>query len=131
MNTLERIEEALKAAVSALSAFIPGAVKFDYKSGDDPVTEVHLSDLFTAVLLIGQFRQLRAVSLLVLGTAYLFAGIYLFHSYSGKDGNPYTLSYDDIVIAYSGSSKGSRLEAALRGPIADELRSLSSGRAAA
>ena len=30
-----------------------------------------LNDLFTAVLLIGQFRQLRAVSLLVLGTAYL------------------------------------------------------------
>lgn len=60
-------------------------------------------------------------TLLVLGTAYLFAGIYLFHSYSGKDGNPMTLSYDDIVIAYSGSGKGSRLEAALRGAMSAML----------
>ncbi len=74
-------------------------------------------------------RVLYTATLLILGTAYLFAGIYLFHSYSGKDGNPITLSYDDIVIAYSGSGEGSRLEAALRGSMSamlprDELNSL-------
>ena len=74
-------------------------------------------------------RVLYTMTLLILGTAYLFAGIYLFHSYSGKDGNPNTLSYDDIVIAYSGSGKGSRLEGALRGSMSamlprDELSSL-------
>lgn len=62
-------------------------------------------------------RVLYTAALLVLGTAYLFALIYLFHTYSGKDGNPKTLSYQDIVIAYSGNKTGSRLEAALRGPM--------------
>ena len=66
-------------------------------------------------------RVLYTATLLILGTAYLFAMIYLVHSYSGKDGNPYTLSYDDIVIAYSGSGKGSRLEAALRGSMSAML----------
>jgi len=66
-------------------------------------------------------RVLYTATLLILGTAYLFAGIYLFHSYSGKDGNPNTLSYDDIVVAYSGSGKGSRLEGALRGSMTTML----------
>lgn len=66
-------------------------------------------------------RVLYTAVLLVLGLAYLFAGIYLIHSYSSKDGNPMTLSYDDIVIAYSGSSKGSRLEGALRGSMSAML----------
>jgi hypothetical protein len=66
-------------------------------------------------------RVLYTATLLLLGTAYLFAGIYLFHTYSGKDGNPWTLSYDDIVIAYHGSGKASRLEAALRGPMSGML----------
>jgi hypothetical protein len=66
-------------------------------------------------------RVVYTAALLVLGVAYLFAGIYLFHSYSGKDGNPMTLSYDDVVIAYSGSGKSSRLEAALRGPMSAML----------
>jgi len=74
-------------------------------------------------------RVLYTATLLVLGTAYLFALIYLFYTYSGKDGNPRTLSYEDIVIAYSGSGKGSRLEAALRGSMSamlprDELANL-------
>ena len=60
-------------------------------------------------------RVLYTATLLVLGMGYLFALIYLYHTYSGKDGNPITLSYDDIVIAYSGTGKGSRLESALRG----------------
>lgn len=66
-------------------------------------------------------RVLYTAALLVLGLAYLFAGIYLYHTYSGKDGNPITLSYEDIVIAYSGSGKDSRLEAALRGPMRSML----------
>ena len=74
-------------------------------------------------------RVLYTATLLILGTAYLFAGIYLFHSYSGKDGNAGSLSYEDIVIAYSGSGKGSRLEGALRGSMSamlprDELTAL-------
>ena len=36
---LERIQEALNEAVAAISPFLPGAVKADFKSGGDPVTE--------------------------------------------------------------------------------------------
>ncbi len=66
-------------------------------------------------------RVLYTAALLVLGLGYLFAGIYLFHTYSGKDGNTLTLSYEDLVIAYSGSGKGSRLESALAGPMSTML----------
>ena len=67
-------------------------------------------------------RVLYTAALLVLGLAYLFAGIYLYHSYAGRaGGNPLILTYQDIVVAYSGSGKGSRLEAALRGPMATML----------
>ena len=67
-------------------------------------------------------RVLYTAALLVLGLAYLFAGIYLYHSYAGRaGGNPLILTYRDIVVAYSGSGKGSRLEAALRGPMAAML----------
>lgn len=66
-------------------------------------------------------RVLYTATLLILGTAYLFAMIYLFGSYSAKDGNPRSLSYADVVIAYSGSGKGSRLEGALKGTMATML----------
>jgi hypothetical protein len=71
-------------------------------------------------------RVLYTAALLVLGMGYLFALIYLFHTYSGKDGNPMTLTYEDLVISYTGSGKDSRLESALRGPMrtmlpADEI----------
>ena len=66
-------------------------------------------------------RVLYTAALLILGMGYLFALIYLFHTYSGKDGNAMTLSYEDIVIAYSGSGKDSRLESALRGSMAAML----------
>ena len=66
-------------------------------------------------------RVLYTAALLVLGFAYLFAMIYLFHTYSGRDGNPKDLTYSDLVIAYTGSGKGSRLEAALRGPMSTML----------
>ncbi|MGZ5233600.1 MAG: hypothetical protein ACXWC3_26625, partial [Burkholderiales bacterium] len=63
-------------------------------------------------------RVLYTASLLVLGLAYLFAGIYLYHSYAGRaGGNPILMTYEDIVVAYSGSGKESRLESALRGPM--------------
>jgi hypothetical protein len=66
-------------------------------------------------------RVLYTAALIVLGMGYLFALIYLFHVYAGRDGNPNTLSYQDIVIAYSGTGKDSRLEAALRGPMSTML----------
>ena len=75
----------------------------------------HYSELPTSLCV------LYTAVLLVLGLAYLFAGIYLFHTYSGKDGNPMTLSYEDIVIAYSGSAKGSRIEGALQGSMSAML----------
>jgi len=66
-------------------------------------------------------RVLYTAALIILGFGYLFALIYLFHVYSGRDGNPMTLSYEDLVIAYSGSGKHSRLESALRGPMSTML----------
>ena len=68
-------------------------------------------------------RVLYTATLLVLGVGYLFAMINLFHTYAGRaGGNPLMLSYRDIVVAYSGSGKGSRLESALRGPMSAMLR---------
>jgi hypothetical protein len=66
-------------------------------------------------------RILYTAALCILGSGYLFALIYLFHSHSGRDGNPMTLSYEDVVIAYAGSGKGSKLESALRGPMSAML----------
>ncbi|MFM9969376.1 MAG: hypothetical protein ACKVQK_13380 [Burkholderiales bacterium] len=66
-------------------------------------------------------RVLYTATMMILGMAYLFAGIYLFHTYAGKDGNPRSLSYDDLVVAYSGSGKGSRLETALASGMSEML----------
>jgi len=67
-------------------------------------------------------RILYTATLLILGMAYLFALLNLYFTYAGRaGGNPLMLSYDDIVVAYSGSGKGSRLEAALRGPMSTML----------
>lgn len=66
-------------------------------------------------------RVLYTATLLVLGLGYCFALIYLFHTYAGKDGDPSSLSYRDVVIAYTGSGKGSRLESALRGSMSTML----------
>src|SRR5512141_1466824 len=76
---------------------------------------LHFSELPTSM------RIMYTAVLLVLGLAYMFAAIYLFHTYSGRDGNPNDMSYDDLVIAYTGSGKGSRLESALRGPMSTML----------
>jgi hypothetical protein len=67
-------------------------------------------------------RVLYTAVLLILGMAYFFALLNVFFTYAGRaGGNPLMLSYDDIVVAYSGSGKGSRLESALRGPMATML----------
>lgn len=66
-------------------------------------------------------RVLYTAALLVIGMGYLFALIYIFATYAPKDGNPNSLSYEDIVIGYSGSGKDSRLESALRGPMRSML----------
>lgn len=66
-------------------------------------------------------RVLYSAALCILGLGYLFALIHLFHTYSGKDGDARSVSYEDMVIAYSGSGKDSRLESALRGSMASML----------
>ncbi len=66
-------------------------------------------------------RTLYTAALCLLGLGYLFALVYLFHTYSGRDGNSLDLTYDDLVIAYSGSGKGSKIESALRGPMSAML----------
>jgi hypothetical protein len=73
-------------------------------------------------------RVLFTSALCILGLGYLFALVYLFHSVSGKDGNPFTLSYEDVIITYAGSGKGSRIEAALRGPMSAMLPAEESAR---
>jgi len=65
-------------------------------------------------------RLLYTSTLLVLGIGYLFAMIYVFESHAGHDGKP-GLSVNDLIIAYSGSKKATRLEAALKGPMASML----------
>ncbi|MGZ8262524.1 MAG: hypothetical protein ACXW2I_00105 [Burkholderiales bacterium] len=91
--------------------------------GDVPLHRLylHYSELPYSI------RVLYTAVLLVLGLAYVFAGIYLYHTYAGRaGGNAMLLTYDDVVVAYRGSGQGSRLEAALRGPMrtmlpADEI----------
>jgi hypothetical protein len=66
-------------------------------------------------------RVVYSAALCILGLGYLFALVYLFHTYAGKDADPHSVSYEDMVIAYSGSGKDSRLETALRGSMAQML----------
>ncbi|MEK6749708.1 MAG: hypothetical protein AABY83_10945 [Pseudomonadota bacterium] len=65
-------------------------------------------------------RVLFTSTLVVLGTGYLFAMIYIFESHAGRDGDP-GLSVNDLMIAYSGSKADTRLESALKGPMAGML----------
>ncbi len=65
-------------------------------------------------------RVLFTGALLAIGLGYLFALIYVYQTDSGKDGNP-GLSVNDIVISYSGSSEGTRLETAMRGSMSSML----------
>ena len=67
-------------------------------------------------------RVLYTAALLVLGTGYLFAMLNVYFTYAGRaGGNPLLLTAEDLVVAYSGSGKGSRLESALRGPMSTML----------
>ena len=67
-------------------------------------------------------RVLYTAALLVLGVGYLFALLNVYFTYAGRGGgNPNMLTSEDLVVAYSGSGKGSRLEGALRGPMSTML----------
>jgi hypothetical protein len=67
-------------------------------------------------------RSLYTATLLILGFGYLFALLNVYFTYAGKaGGNPIMLSVQDIAVAYSGSGKSSRLEAALLGPMSTML----------
>jgi hypothetical protein len=55
--------------------------------------------------------------LLLAGLAYLMALTYLYTSFAGIDGKP-GLSVEDIAENYYGNRSGTRLESALRGPMA-------------
>jgi hypothetical protein len=82
---------------------------------------LHRHDLHYSELPSSQ-RVLYTATLLILGLGYLFAMLNVFFTYAGRaGGNPLFLSYQDIVAAYSGTGKGSRLEAALRGPMSAML----------
>ena len=65
-------------------------------------------------------RVLFTSVLLVFGIAYLMAMIQVWESHAGKDGDP-MLSGKDLMISYSGNPEGTKLESALRGPMADML----------
>jgi hypothetical protein len=67
-------------------------------------------------------RVLFTCVLLILGLGYLFALLNIYFTYAGRaGGNPLMLSYEDIVVAYSGNGKGSVLESALSGPMSSML----------
>lgn len=67
-------------------------------------------------------RVLFTCMLLILGLGYLFALLNVYFTYAGRaGGNPLMLSYEDIVVAYSGSGKGSVLESALSGRMSTML----------
>lgn len=58
--------------------------------------------------------------LIVLGIGYVFALIQIYEVHAGKDGRR-GVSVEDIRIAYSGSKADTRLEIALKGPMAGML----------
>ena len=67
-------------------------------------------------------RVLFTCVLLILGMGYLFALLNVYFTYAGRaGGNPLMLSYEDIVVGYSGSGKASVLESALSGPMSTML----------
>jgi len=59
--------------------------------------------------------------LCIVALGYLMAMIYLYTSHQGHDGKP-GLSIQDIVENYYGNRSGTRLEAAIRGPMAAMIR---------
>ncbi len=59
--------------------------------------------------------------LVLVGTGYLMALVYLYMSHEGHDGQP-GLSIEDIVDTYYGNRSGTRLEAAIRGPMSGYIQ---------
>lgn len=55
--------------------------------------------------------------LVLIGSAYLMALYYLYTSHQGHDNKP-GVSIEDVVDTYYGNRSGTRLEAAIRGPMA-------------
>lgn len=66
-------------------------------------------------------RMVYTMTLLVLGTGYLFAMLQVFFTHAGLDGNPSNISAEDIRTAYHGSETDTRLETALKGAMAEML----------
>jgi hypothetical protein len=66
-------------------------------------------------------RLLYTAFLLLMGTGYLMAITYIYLSHQGHDGKP-GLSMEDIVDNYYGNRSGTRLEAAIRGPMAGYIQ---------
>jgi len=67
-------------------------------------------------------RVLYTATLLTLGCGYLFALLNVYFTYAGKaGGNPWMLTEQDLVVAYSGSGTISLIEGALRGPMSAML----------
>lgn len=67
-------------------------------------------------------KLLDTLFLCTIGLGYLFALAHLYFTHANRDGNP-GLSIQDVVIAYYGAMDQTRLEAAIRGPMAPNLRS--------
>jgi hypothetical protein len=86
---------------------------------DQPIQRLHrLYRHFQELPL--SMRVLFTGTLLAIGMGYMFALVYVYTSDAGKDGNP-ALTVEDIVISYGGSPEGTRLEAALQGPMSAML----------
>ena len=66
-------------------------------------------------------KLLYTAFLLLISAGYLMAMVYLYTSHEGHDGNP-GVSVDDIVDTYYGNRSGTRLEAAIRGPMAGYIQ---------
>lgn len=65
-------------------------------------------------------KLLYTAFLLIMGIGYLMAMVFLYTTHQGHDGKP-GLSIEDIVDTYYGNRSGTRLEAAIRGPMADYI----------
>ena len=65
-------------------------------------------------------RFLFTGTLLAIGMGYMFALVYVYASDAGRDGNP-ALTVEDIQMSYRGSPEGTKLEAALKGPMSAML----------
>ncbi len=65
-------------------------------------------------------KLLYTAFLLIIGLGYLMAMVFLYTTHNGHDGKP-GLSIEDIVDTYYGNRSGTRLEAAMRGPMASYI----------